>query len=299
VSSASLTERKEIMSINKTSKANGFKRLVAEHALPLASRAIATLSVWGRGSACIMKNYMAVPALAFLVCLAPAAKAQVAPVPIITGLSPSSGPNSGGTEVTVHGEGFGPITSEPQVTFGEVPGTVLSCTPPNTCTVISPHYVVGQGTTPQIANVQMTFSGITSVQTQNSGFTYLPGPVCTAKLSCANIPPGLFPVLLLQCPSPANFYDGSLGEYPDSSNTTSYSALTNDLWGWQAVACTGQQPTLSGGSAGGSCSFYSAFASPTFCGTAPPQPPNFCQECRTTGGICTTGPNGRKLCIHE
>lgn len=219
--------------------------------------------------------------------------------PIVTGLSPSSGPNTGGTQVMVSGEGFGSATSQPQITFGQVPAIVVGVCAPTLCNVITPPYIVGQGLTPQSVNVQVAVNGNTSPQTQSSSFTYMAGPVCTAALSCKDIPPGLFPVLLLQCQSAANFYQGYLSQTPDSTDATSYSALTNDLPGWQAVACIGQQPTPSGGFAGGSCSFYPAYAPPTYCGAAPAQPPNFCQECRKTGGICTTEPSGRKICIHE
>jgi hypothetical protein len=216
---------------------------------------------------------------------------------LITGLAPSSGPNAGGTTVQISGQGLSSSTAQTTVTFGQIPAAVNGCNP-TLCSVTSPQYLVNQGTTPQTVNVQVMVNGETSDPNPVSNFTYLPGPACSAFLTCQDIPYG-FPELKLSCSTPSNFYEGTLSQTPVATNTTTFQDEANDILGWKVVACTGQQPTLTGGFSGGSCSYFPAYTSPTYCGSAPAQPPNFCADCRKTGGICTTGSGGRKFCVHE
>jgi hypothetical protein len=120
---------------------------------------------------------------------------------------------------------------------------------------------------------------------------------CTSSLSCSGIAYGL-PNLVLHCSSAVNFYQGSMNGMPVSTNATNFSSKANDVPGWGVTACSGQQPLLAGGFKGGTCTFYPAYASPTYCGALPPQPPNFCEECQKTGGTCKVV-SGKKICIHQ
>ena len=62
------------------------------------------------------------------------------PLPTVTAISPNSGPNAGGTTVTVTGTGF---TGATQVLFGNTPGTSLTVTSSTHLTVNSPSHSTG------------------------------------------------------------------------------------------------------------------------------------------------------------
>jgi hypothetical protein len=64
--------------------------------------------------------------------------------PTVKVLSPSSGPNTGGTEVTVSGSGFEPGTSGTSFVFGKVAATSVECSSSETCTMISPPSAKGK-----------------------------------------------------------------------------------------------------------------------------------------------------------
>src|ERR1700691_1049761 len=122
-------------------------------------------------------------------------------------------------------------------------------------------------------------------------------PSCTSVLSCSGITFG-FPALVVQCTSVFNFY-----QFATTTNQTlvgsgmSYTSSTLDLPNALA-ACPGQANPR--GPSGGSCAYFSTFEpSHTYCGAPPPQPANFCPECKKTGGICTTLADRTKVCIHE
>ncbi|MEO7015324.1 MAG: choice-of-anchor G family protein [Leifsonia sp.] len=62
------------------------------------------------------------------------------PTPVITGLTPTHGPETGGTTVTITGTGF---TGSTGVTFGGTPGTVFTVLNDTTITVTSPAHAPG------------------------------------------------------------------------------------------------------------------------------------------------------------
>lgn len=64
--------------------------------------------------------------------------------PTVTGVSPSNGPNTGGTEVTVSGSGFEPGSSGTTFVFGKAAVTSVECSSSTTCTVISPPSIKGK-----------------------------------------------------------------------------------------------------------------------------------------------------------
>jgi hypothetical protein len=57
--------------------------------------------------------------------------------PSVTGLSPSSGPKAGGTEVTITGSGFA-TGSSTSFKFGTRPATDVDCESVNSCTAVAP-----------------------------------------------------------------------------------------------------------------------------------------------------------------
>ena len=93
------------------------------------------------------------------------------PTPVVTGLSPSSGPGSGGTTVNVEGANLLGATA---VSFGSAAGTHLKVNKTGTAvTVISPAHTTGT------VDVTVTANGLTSAVSSGDQFTYL-GPVITS-----------------------------------------------------------------------------------------------------------------------
>jgi Ricin-type beta-trefoil lectin domain/IPT/TIG domain len=88
------------------------------------------------------------------------APASTPPPPVVTGISPGSGPAAGGTGVTVTGTGL----SGGSVAFGPNAATGVSCAA-TSCTATSP---AGTGT----VDVKVTTSGGTSAATSADQFTY-------------------------------------------------------------------------------------------------------------------------------
>ena len=89
--------------------------------------------------------------------------------PAITGLSPSAGPVSGGTRVTVTGSG---LTGATSVDFGSIPGSDLRVESDGTLRVTAPQ---GTGT----VNVRVIGRGGTSSAVTADLFRYLPAPTVT------------------------------------------------------------------------------------------------------------------------
>jgi hypothetical protein len=82
---------------------------------------------------------------------------------VVTGFTPISGPEAGGTEVTINGAGF---TGATGVNFGDTPATGVTVLSDNVITAISP---AGTGAVP------ITVTGTDSGDaTSNGNFTYIP-----------------------------------------------------------------------------------------------------------------------------
>ncbi|HLI43562.1 MAG TPA: IPT/TIG domain-containing protein, partial [Acidimicrobiales bacterium] len=98
--------------------------------------------------------------------------------PVVTSISPTSGPASGGTVVTISGEN---LSGASAVDFGTSAATAVSCTQ-TSCSATSP---AGTGT----VNVTVTTPDGTSATSSSDEFTYVPRPV-VSKLSPDRGPTG-------------------------------------------------------------------------------------------------------------
>lgn len=87
--------------------------------------------------------------------------------PTVTSISPTSGPQAGGTAVTITGTGFS--TTGTTVDFGTTPSTAVVCSSTTSCTASSP---VGGSGTLDIVDVTVTVNGITSATSSSDLFTY-------------------------------------------------------------------------------------------------------------------------------
>ncbi|WP_425253843.1 IPT/TIG domain-containing protein [Janthinobacterium sp. NFX145] len=93
------------------------------------------------------------------------------PPPTITGVTPASGPASGGTAVTITGTGFTGVTA---LKFGANNGVAVTVVNATTMTATSPAGSAGT------VNVTVTASGGTSATGAANQFTYIPAPTVTS-----------------------------------------------------------------------------------------------------------------------
>jgi hypothetical protein len=94
------------------------------------------------------------------------------PVPVVTSISPSTGPTAGGTIVTITGSNF--VIGAATIKFGAIAGTSATCSSTTQCTATSP---AGSGT----VDVKVTTAGGTSATSAADQFTYLvPVPVVSS-----------------------------------------------------------------------------------------------------------------------
>jgi large repetitive protein len=86
--------------------------------------------------------------------------------PTITGLSPHSGPEAGGTSVIVSGSGFAPGAIATIFRFGTAPATSVNCSSTTECTTVSPAHAKGT------VAVKATVNKATSSKNIADEFTY-------------------------------------------------------------------------------------------------------------------------------
>ncbi|HYK99546.1 MAG TPA: IPT/TIG domain-containing protein, partial [Candidatus Acidoferrales bacterium] len=87
------------------------------------------------------------------------------PPPTVTAISPTSGPATGGTAVTITGTGFSTTAGATTVAFGPNAATGVSCATTTSCSATSP---AGTGT----VDVRVTVGGQTSATSAADQFTY-------------------------------------------------------------------------------------------------------------------------------
>lgn len=199
--------------------------------------------------------------------------------PFVTRIAPSSGPNSGGTQVTIDGYGFVPGRSD--VTFAGFPATG-SCASSTRCTAVSAY--AGHQGFDQHVHVQVTVPAggdagqKTSPATPRDVFTYTAGPQCALSLTCAN--EAYYPEMVITCPTTVTFY--SQYEYKLTSVITraaTYETGTEDF-PIVVVACYGDSTNTS-------CTTFVSVSSPFVCAS----PGAVCAYCKELGGTCSGGSN--------
>lgn len=198
---------------------------------------------------------------------------------VVTSVTPSSGPNSGGTHVVVQGEGF--VPGESSISFGGLSATGVSCASTKECTAVSPF--AGYHDFDQRVHVQVSVPGSQGDAPQTSpagpldAFTYTSGPNCNYELSCAEA--SSFANLVITCPTSVSFYRQVAHTLtgPVSVGTT-YTTATEDF-PIDIVACFGDAASTS-------CTTFAAASSDWACGTAV-----FCFNCvNRFRGRCLPGP---------
>jgi len=97
------------------------------------------------------------------------------PPPIVSAISPSSGPTAGGTTVTITGTGFNTAPGATTVKFGVATATGVSCATVTSCIATSPS---GSGT----VDVTATVGGISSTTSAADRYSYsdVPPPTVSA-----------------------------------------------------------------------------------------------------------------------
>jgi hypothetical protein len=97
-----------------------------------------------------------------------------------------------------------------------------------------------------------------------------------------------FPDMVVTCPSYVEFIDLAHTTSPKPGvYGTSFTTSTNDV-PRTLSACYPYYPY------GGGCTDYVVEGPADYCGTLPPPPPNFCQQCVANGGYCKG-----KVCIYD
>jgi hypothetical protein len=195
----------------------------------------------------------------------------VSSLPTVTSVTPSSGPNRGGTSIQVGGAIFD-TTGGTQIIFGGpsgLPATGVTCPSSTQCSATTPDASGGSG----VWDVLVSVGGFTSSPNPpGSNFTYTAGPDCTQTLVC----PAQFgfPNLLVQCPAPENFYQ----DQTFVGSGTSYSFPTSSIYS-NAAACLPAPDN--------SCTYFSLYeSSSNYCGAPPPPPPP--GRCQRLGAVCST-----------
>jgi hypothetical protein len=88
------------------------------------------------------------------------------PAPVVSGITPSSGPGVGGTTVTLSGNGFNTTSGGTVVRFGTTAASSVGCATAQTCTAVSPS---GVGA----VHVTATVGAATSAISSSDVFTYI------------------------------------------------------------------------------------------------------------------------------
>jgi hypothetical protein len=206
--------------------------------------------------------------------------------PVVDGVDPSTGPNSGGTSVRVSGSGFAQDGGT-SFTFAGSPAFNVTCSSDTECSMTTPP----AGFTPnmQLVDVRATVGALpdlsgkrTSATNGNDVFTYAAGPNCSTVQDCSTL---AAPELIVTCPTQVTFFELAASN-PMLATGTTYSAAMNC---GALAACFGS-PT------NGSCSPYSLNPPADACGDL-----NFCNKCSAAGGYCSSGPDplccyGSSLC---
>lgn len=200
------------------------------------------------------------------------------PAPAIASISPTSGPNTGGTTIAINGARFA-TNGGTQFFLGSTPLKNVSCTSSTLCTATTPE--IALQASPLALDVQATVAGRTSATNPEDVFTFTAGPSCTSSFSCAGVAFG-FPRSVAVCPGDETFIllAGTSSQEVVGSGTT-YSFDTDDVT-LDAAAC---DPST------GSCTSIPTYEpSSSYCGALPPPtPPSTCNGRPKPTSSCTSG----------
>ena len=134
-------------------------------------RAFTQAGMWGLFR--VLPNTCTVGGTIGLVCL----NTTTTPVaPTVTGITPASGPSTGGTPVTITGTDFDTASGGTNVSFGATLATAVSCSSTTTCTATSP---AGSGTV-DVVVLAHTLSSALSAADQFTYTAAVPAPTLTA-----------------------------------------------------------------------------------------------------------------------
>src|SRR5206468_12196307 len=95
----------------------------------------------------------------------PSDSGQFTYVPVVTAVSPTSGPENGGTKVSITGAGFAQGVGETTVVFGRNAAASVTCSGATSCMAVSPG---GSGT----VDLRVTGGGQISAIGPSNRFTY-------------------------------------------------------------------------------------------------------------------------------
>jgi hypothetical protein len=123
-------------------------------------RAFTEAGMWGLFR--VLPNTCAASGTPGLICLGATATTAA---PTVTAISPTSGPSTGGTPVTITGTGFNTAAGGTAVAFDSTAGTSVTCASTTSCTATSP---AGTGT----VNIVVTAHSLSSATTSADQFTY-------------------------------------------------------------------------------------------------------------------------------
>ena len=153
--------------------------------------------------------------------------------PHVTGLAPSTGPDTGGTRVTVTGTGFDGVTS---VIFGDTPGTAVSVASSTQLAVTSPEGIPGK------VHVHVTNAAGTSRDETGDTFTFtaVPRAIRAPLPSDAHVTDPDVGLDAVSCPGPRRCF--AAGSYRDTGGVRH--PLVEQSTG--ATAWTATSPPLPG-----------------------------------------------------
>jgi hypothetical protein len=202
--------------------------------------------------------------------------------PDIVSVTPSSGLGTATTPVTVTGTG---LSSSTTFLFGSLPATGVSCTSSTQCTMVAPAsngFGSSSATVPVLA---INPAGYESAQEPNGdSFTYQCVPTGCSSTSCGAAPDGCGGTLSCgSCP----------GGEPCNNNRCCQPSTCGEL----GKDCGTYSDGCGGEVACGSCPSSMVCQSGVCVGSGG-SGGTFCENCRKTGGICTTS-GGKSTCIHE
>ncbi|MCL6104812.1 MAG: IPT/TIG domain-containing protein, partial [Actinobacteria bacterium] len=184
------------------------------------------------------------------------------PAPTLSSISPTSGPASGGTTVTLTGTNFVTTSGGTTVSFGGTAATSVTCSTTSSCTAVSPS---GTGT----VSVTVTTSGGTSGA---QSYTYIPAPTLSSISPTSGPASGGTTVTL----TGTNFVTTSGGTTVSFGGTAATSVTCSTTSSCTAVSPSGTGTvsvtvTTSGGTSGAQS--YTYIPAPTLSSISPTSGP--------------------------